>query len=66
VRAVDLLRQRVDHLRARGVGESGELLEVLAHHVPVVGALERRAHEQGALRRRREVDQVASDGDVSE
>ena len=55
-----LLRQPAHHHRARGVGEPGQFIQVLGKVVGVLGALARRAHQDGALRRRLDRDQVAN------
>jgi hypothetical protein len=62
VRAVELLGELTDDCGARGVGEEGELAQVLAGGVTVRRALERSADEDDALLLRREGDQVPSDG----
>jgi hypothetical protein len=62
VRAVEQLGDGADDVRAGGVGEARQLLEVLLDAVPVGGPLERRPDEQGPLGGGREFDQFASDG----
>lgn len=61
MRAVELLRELADNCRAGGVGEEGQLAEVLAGRVAVWRALERGADEDDALLLRREGDQVPGD-----
>jgi hypothetical protein len=59
VRTVELLGERADDERARGVREPLEFLEVLGDVMARVGALDGRADEDGALLGRGELDQGA-------
>ena len=60
VRAVDLLRHLADDDRAGGVGELGELAEVLVGDAASARALERNADEERPLDRRDDVDRIAA------
>jgi hypothetical protein len=51
-----LLCERADHVRAGGVGEAGELEQVLVEVMLRIRPFERRANEQGAFDGRGEVD----------
>ena len=47
----DLLRQAADDVRARGIGQSGELVEMFGDVLRVVATLAGRANQHGALDR---------------
>src|SRR5690606_29856532 len=60
--AVELLRERADDDGTGGVGEAGELLEVLSDVMAGVAALDGRADEDGAFLGRREIDERSAHG----
>jgi len=62
MRTVELLGQFTDHDRARGVGKSLELTQVLLERLPRARALQRRADEERPLDWGRKGDQVVCDG----
>ena len=60
MRPVDLLRELADDGRAGGVGELGQLAQMLVGQAPGAGPLERRADEQRPLDGRGDDDRFAA------
>jgi hypothetical protein len=60
VRAIDLLRELADDPGAGGVGQLGQLTEVVVDDAPGARPLERGAHEERPLDRRRDDDGLAA------
>jgi hypothetical protein len=62
MRGRHLLHQTANNLRARGVGQSGEFVEMFLDVFGVARALARRANQDGALGRVVDRDQRANGG----
>ena len=60
VGTIELLRQGANDRRAGGVRQAREFIEMLAHVMARIRALHGRAHENGALLRRLEIDDGAN------
>jgi hypothetical protein len=59
---IDLLHEPADDFRSGGIGQLGQLFQVLLGRTPRARALARRANENGPLDGRDDVDQLFADG----
>jgi hypothetical protein len=61
VRSVDLLRHLADDRGTGRIGQPGQLAQVFVERPPGARPFQRRANEERAVSRRRDVDQFACD-----
>ena len=61
MRAVDLLHELADDLRARGIGKLGQLFQMFVGGAPRPGSLSRRSNENGPFDGRFDRDQLFAD-----